>query len=194
MIMLIFISVLPDANAKSTLVDVGEKLAGPIGAFIITLTAVFSISGNIAATILTAPRITYAMSEQNLLPSWFSHVHNKYLTPDYSIWFIGTMILLFAASGTFVWLAAVSSLARLIAYLMCAASIPVIRRRCDRRGEKQGFRLPFGYFIPAIAAIMCIWMTMHANEKSWITVIGLSVVGLIFYWYESRKQQIKATE
>ncbi len=187
MIMLVFIAVLPEYTSESTLVDVGQKLAGPLGAFVITLTAVFSIGGNIAATILTAPRITYAMSEQQLLPTWFSNVHHKYLTPNHSIWFIGIMILIFALSGSFIWLAAASSLARLIAYLLCAAAIPVIRKKSDATGQKIGFRLPFGYTIPLFAAVMCIWMAMHANEKSWITVTALSAIGLLLYWYESRK-------
>jgi len=187
MIMLVFISVLPEYSSQSTLVDIGSKLAGPLGAFVITLTAVFSIGGNIAATILTAPRITYAMSEQQLLPSWFANVHSRHLTPDHSIWFIGILILIFALSGSFIWLAAASSLARLIAYLLCAAAIPVIRKKCDAKGEKAGFRLPFGYTIPLFAASMCIWMTMHANERSWITITVLSIVGLLLYWYESRK-------
>ena len=50
---LVFIAVIPADNyASATLVDVGRKLAGPAGALVITMAAVFSIGGNLAGSML----------------------------------------------------------------------------------------------------------------------------------------------
>ena len=189
LIMLVFIAVLPEANADSTLVDVGYKLAGPMGGLAITIAAIFSIGGNLASNILSVPRISYAMSEKKLLPRWFGHVHPRYLTPDNSLWFLGVLVLLFALSGTFVWLAAASSLARLIAYFLCAAAVPVIRRKNKNNIDKSAFRLPLGYTIPVIALTLCVWMAMQANQQSWLTVLFLCFIGLVLYWYESKQNR-----
>lgn len=187
MIMLVFVSVLPDANSQSTLVDVGHVLAGPVGATVIALAAVFSIGGNMASNIMTVPRISFALSEQKLLPRWFSNIHARYLTPDYGLWFMGGLVLAFALSGTFVWLAAASSLARLMAYGLCAASIPVLRKRFAGKAL-EGYKMPLGPLIPLFAIAMCLWMAWQASEKSWITVSGLAAMGVVFYFLSASRR------
>ena len=78
LVVLVFVSLIPAENyADATLVDVGRKLAGPIGAVVITLTAVFSIGGNLASSILAAPRLVFSMAENRMLPAWFGHVHSR---------------------------------------------------------------------------------------------------------------------
>jgi APA family basic amino acid/polyamine antiporter len=57
-----------------------------IGNFVGGLVAV-SILGCLSATILTGPRIIYAMAKDGLLPHQAAHVHPKYATPSKAIWF-----------------------------------------------------------------------------------------------------------
>jgi amino acid transporter len=97
LIVLVFVAVIPDDTyADATLVDVGRMLAGPAGAVAITLAAVFSIGGNLAGTMIAAPRLIFALGENRLLPAWFGHIHPKYATPDYSILVMGGLALLMA--------------------------------------------------------------------------------------------------
>ncbi|NQV87043.1 MAG: amino acid permease, partial [Woeseiaceae bacterium] len=71
-IVLVFVAVIaPDNYSSATLVDVGRTLAGPLGAIVITLAAVFSIGGNLAGSMLAAPRIIFSMAENRMLPAWF---------------------------------------------------------------------------------------------------------------------------
>ena len=100
LIVLVFVSVLPAAEREnSTLVDVGRKLAGSWGAMIIGLAAVFSIGGNLAANMLAAPRVTFALGELRMLPAWFSTVHPRYSTPGNSVLMLGGLSLLMAVTG-----------------------------------------------------------------------------------------------
>jgi len=106
LVVMVFVSLIPAGDyADATLVDVGRTLAGPIGAITITLAAVFSIGGNLASSILAAPRIIFAMAENRMLPGWFGHIHSKYATPDRSILLMGGMALILALTGSFVKLA-----------------------------------------------------------------------------------------
>ena len=189
MIVLVFTSVLPNSDAQSTLSDVGMALAGPIGALALSLAAVFSIGGNLAANMLTVPRLPFSLAEHNLLPKWFSHVHRTHATPDKSVLFLGVLTLGFALSGSFVWLAAASSLSRLIAYGICAAAIPVVRKRSKAMGLETGFRLPFGLTIPAIALGLCVWMAVQASQKSWLTIGVLLAIGLLLYWIAAGRRK-----
>ncbi|MEQ9563522.1 MAG: APC family permease, partial [Woeseiaceae bacterium] len=146
LIVLIFISVLPGAsNEGATLIDVGRKLAGPAGAVAITFAAIFSVTGNLSAIMLAVPRLTFALSEERLLPAWFGAVHERFATPANSVLFLGGLGLLFALSGTFAFLAAASSLTRLICYFLSIAALPAVRRKADDETRANAYRLKGGY-------------------------------------------------
>ncbi|MDH4047362.1 MAG: APC family permease [Gammaproteobacteria bacterium] len=182
LIVLIFISVLPNASsAGATLVDVGAKLAGPAGAIVITLAAIFSVTGNLSAIMLAVPRLTFALAEQRLLPRWFGEVHDRYATPGNSVLFLGALSLLFAISGSFAYLAAASSLTRLICYGLSIAALPSIRQQADEATMRDAYRLKGGYTIPAIALLLCVWIAFQSTADSWRLTAWLLVLGLVFY-------------
>jgi amino acid transporter len=182
LIVLAYIAVLPDAGPTGTaLIDLGRELMGPTGVIIITLAAVFSIGGNLSSIMLAVPRLPFAMAEERLLPRWFGHVHEKYATPSNSILLLGGLGLVFAVSGTFVMLAAASSLTRLIAYMLCIASLPVIRKKASEEERREAYRLKGGYIIPVAAMMLCLWLTAQAEMRSWLVTGGLLAVGLVFY-------------
>ena len=182
LIVLVFVSVLPDTSGDpKTLVDVGEALMGPTGLVIITLAAFFSIGGNLSSIMLAVPRLPFAMAEERLLPRWFGHVHEKYATPSNSILVLGGLGLIFALTGTFEKLVVASSLTRLIAYVLCIGSLPIIRSKATEEERAESFGLKGGYFIPAIAMIMCLWMIAQSTANAWLVTGGLTAAGLVLY-------------
>ena len=182
LIVLVYISVLPGAgDSGATLIDVGRELMGPTGVVLITLAAAFSIGGNLSSIMLAVPRLTFALAEERLLPRWFGHIHEKYSTPSNSILLLGGLGLVFALSGSFVWLAAASSLTRLISYVLCIGSLPVIRRKATEEERRDSYRLKGGYTIPGIALLVCIWIGMQSEMRSWVVTGSLLGVGLLFY-------------
>lgn len=186
-IVLVFISIISaDQYASATLVDVGRALAGPAGALAITLAAVFSIGGNLAGSMLAAPRLIFSLAENRQLPQWFGHVHAKYATPDRCILIMGGMALVLALTGSFVRLAVASSVARLLGYIVCIASLPAIRRNASDEVRKRAYKLKGGYGIPVIGLAICIWLLMQSKTESWIAVSILLAIGLAFYWVETR--------
>jgi amino acid transporter len=190
LIVLVFVSVISaDAYGDATLVDVGRAIAGPAGAVIITLAAVFSIGGNLAGSMLAAPRLIFSMGENRLLPQWFAHVHPKYATPDHSILVMGAMALVLGLSSNFVSLAIGSSVVRLLGYMICIASIPAIRKKLG--GGESAFRLPGGYAIPMAAFAICLWLVAQSKADDWVRVSVLLAIGIALYlaekWYYGRK-------
>lgn len=185
LIVLTFVStVAPENYGSATLIDVGRTLAGPVGAIVITLAAVFSIGGNLASSMLAAPRLLFSMAENRMLPQWFGHIHSKYATPDHSIILMGAMALFMALTGTFVKLAIASSVVRLLGYIVCIASLPAIRRQADAETRAGAFRLKGGYAVPVIALGLCFWLLAQSEQDSWVAVIALLAVGWLFYGLE----------
>ncbi len=187
LIVLVFIAVIPaDTYADATLVDVGRMLAGPAGAVAITLAAVFSIGGNLAGTMIAAPRLIFALGEHRLLPAWFGHIHPKYATPDNSILVMGGLALLMALTGSFVELAVASSLSRMLSYILCIAALPVIRNRASDEMRARAYRIRGGYTLPLAGLAICLWLTAQANADNWRTVGMLLAVGFVLYALERR--------
>jgi len=185
LIVLVYVSVFAgEFSASSTLVDVGRKLAGPVGAIAMTMAAVFSIGGNLSSIMLAVPRLTLSLAEHQLLPRWFGHLHAKYSSPANSIMFLGALSAILALSGSFVRLAIASSLTRLITYVVCIAALPVIKGQADRLTVERAFHIKGGYIIPIIAFGLCLWMISYSSADSWKLVGGLLFVGLVLYWLE----------
>ena len=124
------------------------------------------------------------MAEQGLVPAWIGNVHPKFLTPANSILLMGGVSMLIALTGTFVQLAIASSLARLIAYGVSIAALPVIRRAADENTRADAFRLPGGYLVPALAFGMCVWMASYSSAESWRFIAVLLGAGFLVYAIE----------
>ena len=191
LIVLVFVATIPaDGYAGATLVDVGRVLAGTVGAIMITLTAVFSIGGNLAGSMLAAPRLIFALAERRMIPAPLSHIHERYATPHRAILVVGALALALGLSSGFVELAIGSSVVRLIGYIICIGALPVIRRKADAEARAQATRLPGGYTIPLIAFIVCLWLVSQSTADDWMRVSVLLGIGLALYlaekWFYSR--------
>lgn len=185
LIVLVYVAVLGgEVDENATLVDVGRKLAGPLGAIAITFAAIFSIGGNLSSTMLAVPRATFALAEHRLLPPWFGRVHEKFSTPANSVIFMGVLSASLALSGSFVRLAIASSLTRMITYIVCIAALPVIKGKADHATIARAFKVPGGYAIPFVALGLCLWLASHSSTESW-QLVGITLaVGLALHWLE----------
>jgi len=180
LIQLISVSVLPElASSKTPLADVAVVLMGTTGAALLTFGAVFSIGGNCSASMLSAPRMTYALSKMRSLPAWFGKIHPLTRTPLNSILFYALIGLVLALSGSFVWLAVVSTLARLLSYILGVAALPVLEKRIEKT-EGQ-FRLRGGYLVPVVALLLCLWLITFASLTTWLTTAAFFTLGSLLY-------------
>jgi amino acid transporter len=126
----------------------------------------------------------YAMGRDGGLPAWFGKVNPNFHTPANSIIFFGVVSLVLALSGSFVWLAAMSTAVRLIVYMACILTLPILKRSFGEKPDQ--FRLPGGMTIPVIALILCLWLTTHASLKSWLTMLAFAAVGTVLYYLNNR--------
>lgn len=186
LIQVVTISVAPGIEGNRTpLAHVAGILMGTAGAAILTLGAVFSISGNLTSSMLSAPRMTYAMGQLGSLPAWFGKVHPRFHTPANSIYFYAIFSIVLALSGKFIWLAAMSTVVRLMVYVLCIASLPILQRKL---GEYQGqFRLRGGMAIPVLALAISLWLMTHASLKSWVVTGVFMLLGSVLYAVTRRR-------
>ncbi|MEE4279176.1 MAG: APC family permease [Halieaceae bacterium] len=179
---LVFVSVIPaEAYAEATLVDVGRRLAGPAGALVITLAAVFSIGGNLSSSMLAAPRILFALAELRMLPAALGRIHPRYRSPHIAILAMAALCLALALSGTFTALAIASTLSRLLSYLLCIGALPRVRAGASAELRREAFTLPGGLLIPALALSICLVLMAQTTLANWLAVGILLAVGVALY-------------
>ena len=172
------------AATKTPLLDASAALFGSSGAVILMIGVAASVVANLIGSMFSATRVTYALSLDNSLPSWFGKVHAKFLTPANSVVFFGVSAFLLSAFGTFTVLAAMTVLSRLFLYIMSCSAIP--RLRPSFQGEGR-FILRGGYVVPVLGILACLWLMLQVSAQSiWMTGIFI-IIGTGLYWI-GRKQ------
>ena len=191
LIQVVTLSVAPDiAGSATPLADVALILMGPAGAAVLTLGAVFSIGGNLTASMLSAPRMVYAMASDGNLPRRLSQVHARFHTPANAIAFYAVFSAVLALSGGFVWLAVMSTAVRLLVYVLCILTLPALHRKLGER-ERQ-FRLPGGLTIPVLALLLSLWLMSHASLQSWLATGAFMLCGGLLYALGLRRKAVVA--
>lgn len=69
------------STSTTPLALAGFAIMGGLGALLLSVGALFSISGSDEAGILTSARIPYAMAGDAILSKFFARIHPKYGTP-----------------------------------------------------------------------------------------------------------------
>lgn len=180
-VQVVAIAVVPDlASSDRALVDAGAALFGPAGAMLLTAGVVVSVGGNVAGTMLTAPRLSYSLARAGSLPRWFGAVHPVYHTPHNSVMFFAVLVFALAVYGSFVWLAAMSALVRVLIYMVCIGAMPRLRRRSG--GTPAGFRLPGGWAVPAGAFLVCGLLLTQVGLDAVLVTGAFLAAGAAMYW------------
>ncbi len=165
---------------SAPLIALADMIFGETGALIMTLTAVVSVAGNLLANMISTSRLTFSMSHQSLIPGklgkpWLGKVHGTFATPYISILVLGIFAGMMALSGSFVWLAIASVLARLVVYAMCVLVLI--------KAQNQ-LTLPVNLIkrvLPFLALAVCAWSVTQSSTHAWLFLVGELVIGAVLY-------------
>jgi APA family basic amino acid/polyamine antiporter len=175
--------VLPDVAASRTpIADASAMLMGAFGGLLISLGSVVSTTGNNMGQLLSGSRSVFALAENGDLPKVFARVHPEYRTPYVAIWFTTIVLIVLALTGSFVALAAVSAVARLVIYLStCIATLWLRRPSVADRVAPATFTVPLGPVIPVIASIIALSILAGATTRQLLSGVAALVVGAVLY-------------
>lgn len=198
---LVATGVLPDLGASRTpLADGAAIFIGAAGALMISIGSAVSMTGNNMGQILNGSRTLFALAENGDLPKWFAKVHPAYRTPSNAILFTAVVALTLALTGSFVALAAVSAIARLVMYLAVCASTLVLRRHDREIAAQVGshfsdldgavapakFTVPLGPVIPVVASIVALGILAGASQAQLTAGAAALAAGAVLYFVATR--------
>jgi amino acid transporter len=177
LIQLAFTTVAPQSSAEAPMIAFGAAIAGPIGAVVMTLTALASLTGNLHGNVLATPRLTQAMADQRLLPTWFGRLSARHGTPANGILFFIGIAMVLAVTGGFVVLAVLGTVARLLLYLTMLAALPRLRAKA---GERTLPPLPL-LLLATSGAALCLWAAAQNEGAVWAMLAAAIGVGALLY-------------
>lgn len=178
-------SVIAGTGPDAPLTALAAEHGGDMGALLIAATIVISVLANLTSGHTSASRIPAALADDGLLPAWFGKV-SRWGTPANSIAFFGVGALVFALNSSFLVLAIISTLARLLAYIASIVSLPKLRRNAGLPATN------FTILIAApIALVLSVWATLQTSRDQWLTLGGLAIAGTVLFFIARRNKTVQ---
>jgi basic amino acid/polyamine antiporter, APA family len=184
---LAYLAVLPVSEIRTSRLvaaDVAERLIGPAGVRFVGVTVMLSTFGTLTGSLLTAPRIFFAMADDGLFFRRVAAVHPRFHTPWVAIMISMALGIAFVLLRTFEQLADTFVTAIVPFYALGVASLFVLRRR---GGYAPAFRVPWYPVVPALFVISTVYLLANAlidPSSRWATaaVLGVVVAGVPVYY------------
>ncbi len=182
---------------KTVASTTATQLFGAAGAAFIAISVMFSASGSVNGTMMTAPRVYYAMAKDNLFFSWFNFVHPRFRTPSraviaHCVW----AIVILLVRRNFENIVAGMTFAVLIFYTLTTLALFKLRR--EKIGEEKAFKIPLYPVLPAIyfagLLVLIVIRGVFEWEKSLVDLAFIAT-GLPFALYFVRgKKKLEVPE
>jgi amino acid transporter len=164
--------------------DVAQRLIGLPGVVLVALTVMLSTFGTLNGTLLTSPRIFFAMADDGLFFRKVAAVHPRYGTTYVSILLVTALGVVFVLLRTFEQLADTFVTAIVPFYALAVASIFVLRKRPT---YDPPFRAPVYPIVPALFILATCFLLGNAiidPTSRWPTlaVLGGILIGVPVYY------------
>ena len=174
-------------NTIAAVTVIGSFL-GSTGIFFMLLVILLTTFGATNSTLLTPPRLYYAMSKENLFFKGASHIHPVYNTPSTAIGYQAIWASVLVLSGSFDQLTDMLIFASFIFYGATSLGVFILRVKMpDAHRPYKAWGYPV---VPALFILFCIALiviTTISRPREAGIGLGLMLAGVPFYWYWTRK-------
>lgn len=179
-------------QSKLVAADVASRLMGQPGVILVAMTVMLSTLGTLNGSILTNPRVFFAMAADGLLFRKVAAVHPRYQTPYVAIALTAVLGIVFVLMRTFEQLADTFVTAILPFYALGVASIFVFRKR----GYSPPFRAPLYPVAPILFVIATLYLLINAlidDASRWPTlaIFGIIILGIPVYYVTVGKRDTR---
>ncbi|MGE5341980.1 MAG: amino acid permease [Candidatus Omnitrophota bacterium] len=161
--------------------------------YIISLGALAGITSVLLVMMLSQPRIFLAMARDGLLPPGvFGDVHPKYKTPWKSTILTGFFVATMAALLPLRILAELVNIGTLLAFVIVCAAVLIMRK--THPDAERPFKTPLYPFVPIMGILLCLLLMFSLPPANWLRLFGWLAIGMLIYFFYSRKHSHIRTE
>ena len=174
----------PKLYSLTPIIDGAAIFAGKPGMYALSIAALLAFFSTANAGIMAASRNPMAMSQDNLLPSFFGKVNKKHQTPVNAILFTSgfMMLVIFLPLETLV---KTASTMMLLLFIFVNISV-IIMRESGIQNYRPKFKSPLYPWLQIIAILAYTFLIIEMGSMPLILTAVLIVAGLSMYWFYGR--------
>jgi len=150
--------------------------------------AVISIFSVTLVVIYGQTRILFAMARDGMIPPLFHKLNPRTLTPVPSTIIVAVLIALLAGLIPINFLAEMTSIGTLVAFLIVSIGVMVLRQTAP--DLPRGFKVPLYPLVPLGSIAGCIWIIQDLRAVTIYVFIGWSAVALSWYFFYGRHRAV----
>ena len=190
LIQLVTVSTIGPSATQHPLADTASVLLRRGGTLFVAVAVMISTYAWISGSIVSAPRIVYSFAANGDAPSSFARIDPRFHTPALAIVTYALLMWVLAASGTYLWVAAVGAAALLIVYSSVCASLIRLRRI---QPEAPALRIQFGpvLALTSIAISAALISALNRHQALLITLTALLATG---NWWWARRHVVNQAD
>jgi len=158
-----------------------EKVTGSTWpASLLAAGAVISIFSVTLVVIYGQTRILFAMARDGMLPELFHRVNPRTLTPVNNTIIVATVIALLAGLIPINFLAEMTSIGTLVAFLVVSIGVMVLRRTAP--DLPRSFKVPGYPVTPVLSVLGCLWIIKDLRPVTIEVFLVWVAVALVWYF------------
>ncbi len=147
-------------HSKLLAAELAGSFFGPMGYTLASLAIFISVLGFINTSLMSNPRIYYAMAEDNILPLVFKKLNEKTMTQEFGLsFFVALMLISLVLLGTFEKIVNYVMFIDSLSLVSAAATIFIFRKRANadgQSGNKEIFKLRFYPWVPLLFMLVLL--------------------------------------
>jgi basic amino acid/polyamine antiporter, APA family len=166
-------------NSNTLAADVARVLLGDAAFKVVAVIMFLSVMAYVNASIMSNPRVYYAMAEDKVLPAIFKKVNIRTQVQEFGVSiFVAFIVLTLFFSSSFIQVLGYVMFFDSISLITASAAIFVLRHRAKKSGEPEGIYKMKGY--PWMPAFFILVYTL-VNISVLISNPQASLIGFILF-------------
>ncbi len=168
--------------------DLAQAFLGPIGGTIISIVLFTSVLGFLNTSVMSNPRVYYAMAEDKILPPLFKKVNTKTQVQEFGLtFFISIMITSVFLLGSFENIVNYVLFIDSISLASAAAAIFILRRKSN--SDYRDFKMKLYPIVPLLFIVTLLFVTYNTIiDDSTTALYGFLIfIGGLPLYYLMRK-------
>jgi APA family basic amino acid/polyamine antiporter len=146
--------------------------------------AIISIFSVTLVSIYGQTRILFAMSRDGMIPEIFHRVNPRTLTPVYNTIIVAVVIGLMAGLIPINFLAEMTSIGTLVAFIAVSIGVMVLRRRAP--DLPRSFKVPLFPVTPILSILGALWIILSLRPITIYVFLIWVAVAFVWYFFYSR--------
>jgi APA family basic amino acid/polyamine antiporter len=177
-------------SAETFAAQAGEILFGRLGGQVLSSIVIVAVLGSLAAVVMSAPRVYFAMARDGLFIPAAASIHPRFQTPARAIAIQAALASLLVLVGTFNTIISYFVFVVVIFIALTVAALFVLRRRAP---DAVRYRTP-GYPVTPIVFLLLIALLLFLlgghNPKQALLGVGVVALGLPVYYLLFRRRRM----